>query len=206
MENTKIKNIIFDIGNVLVDFRWAEFLHEKGFEGKVFEEIANASVLSSAWAELDRGVLSDAEVIEGFVKNAPHLEAQIHAAYDDMTGIVALRDYALSWVKEFKEKGYKVYYLSNFSGKVETECAESLVFLPEMDGGILSYRDRLIKPDAAIYETLLTRYRLVPEECVFLDDTKVNIDAALKAGMKGIVFTTKEKAMEELEALGVCLI
>ena len=73
-----------------------------------------------------------------------------------------------------------------------------------MDGGILSFRERLIKPDAEIYRLLLSRYSMKPEESVFLDDTLANVDAARALGIHGICFRTKEQAEEELRKLGVC--
>ena len=72
-----------------------------------------------------------------------------------------------------------------------------------MDGGILSYQEKLIKPDPAIYTLLLERYGLVAEESVFLDDTLANVEAARKLGIHGIWFQTKEQAEEELKRLGV---
>ena len=70
-----------------------------------------------------------------------------------------------------------------------------------MDGGIMSYEVQLIKPDLIIYQTLMKRYDLQPEECVFLDDTKANIDGALRAGMQGILVKTQEQAMQDLDEL-----
>ena len=72
-----------------------------------------------------------------------------------------------------------------------------------MDGALFSYEVKLIKPDAAIYHTLLERFDLKAEECVFLDDLPANIEAARKAGITGIVFEGLEKALESLKALGV---
>ena len=69
-----IKNVIFDIGNVLTDFRWAGFLADKGFSEEEIRRIAKASVLSPVWPELDRGVWSFEEVMAGFVKNDPGME------------------------------------------------------------------------------------------------------------------------------------
>ena len=83
------------------------------------------------------------------------------------------------------------------------ECAEALDFLPYTDGGILSYLDKVIKPEKEIYDLLLSRYELKAEECVFLDDTLKNVEAARKYGFYGICFKTKEQAEEELKALGV---
>ena len=198
-----IKNIIFDIGNVLTDFRWREFLQDKGFDEAMVNRIAKASVLNPDWAELDRGVWSEEEIMQAFVKADPEIEKELYEAFGNVTGMVTPRAYAIPWLQELKEKGYKVWYLSNFSHKAEVECAEALNFLPFMDGGILSYQDKLIKPDAAIYELLLSRYHLIADECVFLDDTLVNIEAAEALGIHGIHFKTKEQAEEELRTLGV---
>ena len=198
-----IKNIIFDIGNVLTDFRWREFLQDKGFSEEMVERIAKASVLNPNWMELDRGVWTEEEIIQSFIDADPEIEKELHLAYDNVEKIVTIRAYAIPWLQELKAKGYKVWYLSNFSRKVEAECSDSLSFMPYMDGGILSYRDKLVKPDAAIYELLLNRFGLVAEESVFLDDTLVNIEAAEALGIHGIHFITKEQAKEELRKLGV---
>ncbi len=193
--------MIFDIGNVLTDFRWAEFLADKGFSEKEVQRIANASVLTPIWAELDRGAWSFEEVMAGFVKNDPEIEKELHQAFDDMTDIVRIRDYAIPWVKELKTKGYSVYYLSNFSEKIERESIAGLAFREEMDGGILSWKEKVIKPDPTIYRLLLERYSLLPEESVFIDDLPVNVEAGRKLGIHGIVFRSKEQVQAELEKL-----
>ena len=198
-----IRNLIFDIGNVLTDFRWKEFLQDKGFDEEMISRIAAASVQNPLWCEFDRGILSEEEMMQAFVKEAPELEKELHLAYDDIHGMVTPRAYAIPWLQELKSKGYGVYYLSNFSKKAEVECSECLSFLPYMDGGILSYKEQLIKPDPAIYTLLLERYGLVAEESVFLDDTLANVEAARKLGIYGIWFQTKEQAEEELRKLGV---
>lgn len=206
-ENNKemIKNIIFDIGNVLTDFRWKEFLEEKGFSGEIFQRIVKASVLNPNWNEFDRGALSEEEVFASFVAADPGIERELHIAFDNIQGMVTPRAYAIPWVKSLKEKGYGVYFLSNFSEKAYIECSDALGFLPYMDGGILSYREKVIKPERDIYELLLNRYRLKAEECVFIDDTAANIQAAVMQGFYGIQFITKEKTDKELIGLGVSL-
>lgn len=198
-----IRNIVFDIGNVLVDFCWADFLAAKGFDEAMIERIAKASVLTETWNELDRGVWTEEELIDGFVKNDPEIEKELRLAFGNITGIVRLRDYACDWVKELKAKGYGVYYLSNYGLKTRVETAEDLIFMPLMDGGIMSYEVKLVKPSLEIYQLLLEQYQLKAEECVFLDDTLRNVEAAKKVGMEAIHFTTKEAAIEQLKALGV---
>ncbi len=198
-----IRNIIFDIGNVLTDFRWKDFLREKGFDDVMIGRIAKASVESPLWKEFDRGVLDGEELMQAFVDAAPDIAEELHKAYDDVHGMVTIRDYAIPWVQELKAKGYKVWYLSNFSEKTEIECADSIAFIPYMDGGILSWKDKLIKPDPKIYQLLLQRFDLVAEESVFIDDLPENVQGAVNEGIHGIVFETRQQVVEELKKLGV---
>lgn len=198
-----IQNIVFDIGNVLVDFDPKKFLKRKGFDETTAERIINASVKTSVWNELDRGAWTEEELIEGFVRNDPEIEDQLRRAFEDYKDIVLPTTYAIPWIKELKAKGYGVYYLSNCSRMVEVQCEEAMAFLPYTDGGILSYTDKLIKPDPAIYLLFLERFGLKADETVFLDDTLVNIEAAEKLGIHGIWFKSKEQAECALRKLGV---
>ena len=198
-----VKNIIFDIGNVLADFCWRDFFAGFGYGEDTLEKLADATVRSSVWDEVDRGVWSDEELVEGFVRKDPSLETELRRIFENVHGMVVKRDYAIPWIKNLKEAGYRCYYLSNFSHKAHTECADALDFLEYMDGGILSYRDKVIKPDTAIYELLLDRYGLKAEECVFLDDTEKNLVTAGEMGIHTILFQNREQAVKELAALGV---
>lgn len=198
-----IRNIIFDIGNVLTDFRWKEFLKDKGFDDEMITRIAKASVESPLWKEFDRGVLDGEELMLRFIDSDPEIGEELHKAYDDIHGMVTIRDYAIGWVQELKTKGYKVWYLSNFSEKAEKECADSIAFIPYMDGGILSWKDKLIKPDPKIYQLLMERFGLVAQECVFIDDLPENVQGAIDQGMHGIVFETREQVIEDFKKLGV---
>lgn len=193
-----ITTIIFDIGNVLVDFSWKEYIAGFGFSKEVQEKISKATMLSEAWDEFDRGVMEIEDIIKLFIKNDSSIEKEIRLICEDIHDMLGRREYAIPWIKELKEKGYKVLYLSNFSRKAEVECAHTLDFLPYMDGGILSYQEKVIKPEPEIYQILIDRYNLVPDECVFMDDKEINCEGARKAGIHAIVFTTKEEAEKEL--------
>lgn len=198
-----IKNIIFDIGNVLAAFSWRDFYISLGYEGEILDRLAAATVESPVWDEVDRGVWSDEDLVRGFIRNDPALEPQIRRIFQNIRGIVSRYDYAVPWIRDLHGAGYRCYYLSNFSRKAHAECAEALDFLEYMDGGILSYRDKVIKPDRKIYQLLLTRYDLRAEECVFLDDTKKNLLQAQALGIHTILFRDREQAVSELEKLGV---
>lgn len=101
-------------------------------------------------------------------------------------------------LKELREAGYGVYYLSNYSRKAYYECGESLTFMPYMDGGIVSFRVGMTKPDPGMYEYVLKEYSLTAGECVFVDDMPENVDIARRLGFDGIVFEDEGKLREEL--------
>lgn len=198
-----IKTVIFDIGNVLTGFCWKEYFDSLPYSDEVKERLGKATVLSKTWKEYDRGVMSDEEILDAFVRNDTGIEKEIRESLADISGMLVRYDYAIPWIKSLKENGYRVLVLSNFSLKAVTECAAALDFLPYTDGGILSYQDKLIKPQPEIYELLLSRYGLVPEECVFMDDLEENIKGAADAGIRTILFRNEKQAKEELRELGV---
>ena len=199
-----IKNVIFDIGNVLTNYRWHDFMVDKGFTEEQIERLAKATVYNAAWNEFDRGEYSVEEILRAFIETDPEIEDWIRSCFKDVNGLVTRRDFAIPWLEELKSKGYKVYYLSNFSEKAKFECAEALDFIPLMNGGFLSYSVKMIKPDPAFYNLLLSTYNLKAEECVFIDDTPKNIKAGEDLGIKGIVYKDLEQVKKDLAALGVC--
>jgi putative hydrolase of the HAD superfamily len=197
----KITTIIFDIGNVLVDFRWKEYIAEFGYDEEIQKRIAEASVLSEDWKEYDRGVLTQEEILDRFVGNDPDIEEEIRRTYKSLVGLLLQYDYTKPWIRELKEKGYRVLYLSNFSEKADTECAKEMDFIPLTDGGILSYKVKMIKPDREIYELLTNTYGLVPDECLFFDDTPANVEGAIRHGYNARVFEGYDKAREYISNL-----
>lgn len=196
-----IQNIIFDIGNVLVDFCWQEHIAKFGFTGETAKRLGEAMMLHPVWNELDRGVWNNEQLLQGFIKNDPELEAQIRLVFSDLSSLVREREGTNKWLCTLKKAGYKVYYLSNFSARVKTEASRQLTFLHEMDGGVMSYTVQLIKPEPYIYEVLLNRYKLNAKECVFLDDSRANVDTAKRMGMQGIVVESQEQAIKDLDRL-----
>ena len=196
-----IHTVIFDIGNVLVKFGWAEYFASFGYDEQTVKRLGDATVLSPYWKEYDLGNLSEEEVLDRFISYAPDLKDELTRTLSCYRGILTRLDYAIPWIKELRDKGLKVLYLSNFAEKALRECDDAMDFLPYMDGGIFSCRVHMIKPDPGIYKELLSRYRLRPEECVFLDDMPENVKAAETLGIHGICFRSEEQARAELFAL-----
>ena len=158
---------------------------------------------SGTWAEYDRGAMSDEEILDAFIKNDPGIEQELRETLANINGMVVKYDYAIPWIKELKEKGYRVLVLSNFAERVLDDCKEAMDFMEYVDGGILSYQYKVIKPEPEIYQLLIDKYELDPKECVFLDDMKKNLEGAEAFGMQTIHFKNREQALEELREMGV---
>lgn len=199
----EVDTIVFDIGNVLTDFAWDKFLVFKGYDDKMVERIAKATVYSDDWVEYDKGNLTNEEIIARFVENDPEIRTDIEDSFKNIDGIILKREKTIPWIRALKAAGYKVLYLSNFSKQALEGCPDAMAFLDETDGGILSFREHVVKPDPAIYNLLVSRYNLTPSKTVFIDDTPVNIEAAQNLGWKGIIYRDYNQVVDELAALGV---
>ena len=192
-----IKNIIFDIGRVLIEFEWNDYIHRL-FDDETAEKVTAAMWGTGYWKELDRAVLTEEEIVAKFFEAGPDVRDEILEAFNRVGECVRRRDWAIPVIDDLKARGYRVLYLSNFSEHVMSSNREALDFVPHMDGGIFSCDVKVIKPGADIYLKLLEKYDLKPEECIFIDDHYDNIAMAKKCGMKGIVFSSREQFEADL--------
>lgn len=196
-----IKSIIFDIGMVLADYNWSGYLRSFSYSKETYEAVAKAVFLSPTWVECDRGVLSDQELLSGFIHNAPEYEKEIKEVYDTVGRCIKQYDYTIPWIQELKSKGLGIYALSNYGERMFAQTGKELNFLKYMDGALISYQDHLIKPDPRIYQTLLKRYNLIPQETVFFDDNEDNVKGASDLGINAFLFHNYPEANEQLQAL-----
>lgn len=199
----QMKNIIFDVGKVLVDFNWEEYLHSFGFPAEEEEAIADAVFRSQTWNERDRGLYPEETYVQAFVDALPQYAEDVRRVMEKTYRTIRVRDYAYTWTKYLKSQGYNLYILSNFCEYLLGYVRKDMDFLENMDGIIFSCEVRQLKPERDIYETILSRYQLVPEESVFLDDREDNCRAAEELGIHTICFESMKQAAAELEKLGV---
>ena len=198
-----IKNIIFDIGNVLAAFDWEGNLRSFHLPEEEYEAIADAVYRSSDWNEMDRGVMTTEGVIRRFCAKIPQYEADIRKAIGLYSNTIRQYPYTKKLIKTLKEKGYQVYYLSNYGEYALQETKKELDFTELMDGGLFSYEVKMVKPNRWLFAELMERYHLKAEECIFFDDNPKNAQAACEIGMTGITFCGYEDALHKLENCGV---
>lgn len=163
-----IKNIIFDIGNVLAAFDWEGNLKKFGFSDEEYEAIADAVYRSDDWNEMDRGVMTTEEVIRRFCTKIPRYETDVRRAIGAYSGTIRQYPYTKKLIRTLKEKGYRVYYLSNYGEYAVQQTKKELDFTELMDGGLFSYEVKMVKPNRWLFAELMRRYQLTPEECIFL--------------------------------------
>ncbi|MDD2971796.1 MAG: HAD family phosphatase [Lachnospiraceae bacterium] len=194
-----IKNVVFDIGNVLSKFNYQEHFRKFAKDQETYERLLNATVMTPTWDELDRGVWGEQAIVDRFVEQDPGIEKEIRDMYAHMDGIMEEYPYSTEWIKSLQKRGYRVLIISNFSELILRTNRKEMKFMDVIDGGILSYREKVIKPDPAIYELLMRQYDLRAEECIFLDDRIENVEGARAVGFQGILVTSQEAAVAELE-------
>ena len=192
-----IKTVIFDIGNVLMGFDWWSYVCSI-FSEETARIVTDAFWKTGYWEEFDRGVLSDEEIIHLMEEVAPDYKNEMHIALERVGECMFKHDYAIPWIKQLKEMGYQVVFLSNYSEFLMERKPEVLDFLPYMDNGLFSCHAKLIKPDPAIYQALCEKCDLIPEEALFVDDNEANIESAKKFGLHAIRFEGYEKSYDEV--------
>ena len=192
-----IRNVIFDVGNVLIEFDWQKFLRNL-FDEETAKAVSPAMWGTAAWDEMDRGVLSMDEVTALFIANAPDYEPQIREALDRVSECASVKPYTIGWIRELKAKGFHVYYLSNYFQRIWEQRPDVRAFADETDGGTFSWQEKVIKPSPESFQRLLDRYGLKAEESLFIDDSPKNIAAADALGFHAVRFESYEQQHEQI--------
>lgn len=193
-----MKNIIFDFGNVLV--RWEPekiYTEHFGDEAKAWWFMRH--VADNDWRlRIDAGESQDACIAERQSQFPEYREAI--ALYRDrwrdmLTGeMPGMRQLLL----ELKTADYQLYGLTNWSMETFPEAQNHFSILQMIDRYVVSGAEHLVKPDPRLFQVLLDRYSLRAEDCTFVDDNPVNVDAARAMGMRGIVFAGSDNLRKEL--------
>lgn len=184
-----IRNIVFDMGQVLIRWRPEEILEHFDLTGEEKTMLLQELFWSPEWTQQDRGILTEVEMIE---RVSTRLPESLHAAVEEvikawhvwhltpMPGMAEL-------VRRLKAQGYGIYLLSNASTALRgyfpripgSEC---------FDGLMVSAEEKLLKPSFEIYRRLYEKFGLNPKECWFIDDSPANVEGAICTGMGGTIF------------------
>lgn len=199
-----IRNVVFDFGGVVVNYDPRGYLEGLFGEERVVSYLMEHLFESEYWRLFDQDradrAACNAIVLQKAQKDGfgPEMELVQRRWLD----LMWTREDTVSLVRELRDRGVGVYYLTNMPRDVWPEfVGRGLrdIFL----GGVASFEVRVTKPDSRIYGELFARYGLVPGECLFFDDMPANVEGAARAGMEAVIFKNVAQARAELVKRGV---
>lgn len=200
-----IKNIIFDLGNVLLNFKPRHFLLEtyqdKDMSTRLYSEIFQ----SEEWLMLDKGVINQEEVIERLTRRHPNDAEEIETVFQYWTEMLTPIYGTVDILEKLRKNNYGLYILSNFHILAFKKVFKDNRFFQHFDGMIISSKVKMLKPELDIYNQLIKEYRIIPEESIFIDDTVENLNGAEKVGLRTILFNSPDELAWKLRDFKVKL-
>lgn len=199
-----IKNIIFDFGGVVMDWNPRYFFKDHFNDDEKMEHFLK-NIATDEWnAEQDRG-RTLAEGTEIQVAKHPEWEKEIRAYYDNWTTMLKSDiPHNVEVLQKLEHSKYELFGLTNWSAETFPYALENYDFFNIFEGKIVvSGTEKLIKPDAAIWEVLLERYQIKAEESVFIDDNAKNIEVAKSLGFICIHIKEDTDLEKEMRDLGI---
>lgn len=197
-----IKNVVFDLGGVLIDYKPKDYLRSFGYDEEKIVELFEHIFDNPLWKEFDRGTYTIAEGIKILESQKPeHNEDVIKILCNDWVDILLYKEKTGEFLKKLKQEGYQLYVLSNFPIEAFEFIEKKYDFFKLFDGKIVSGYINLIKPDIEIYTHMLETFGILPEETVFIDDLQSNLDAANSIGINTILFTDIEEVESKFDSI-----
>lgn len=199
-----IKNIVFDMGNVIIRFDPELFMSRLGLAEEDRKLLKRELFVSLEWSRMDRGSLTDEEAAEIVCRRVPE---RLHDAVRRLVGMwdrpILPVEGMYELVEELRGMGYGIYLLSNASFR-QHDYWPRVPASKFFDGTLISADVKLVKPQPEIYRLLCDKFSLVPEECVFIDDSTSNAEGAYFCGINALVFHGDAHEMRlKLNELGV---
>ena len=199
----KPKNIIFDVGDVLLDYRWQQMLMDYGLDEaeayRVGRELFDDP--DGLWHEYDLAVKSQEEIIQEFEQKHPKDAEVIRWFISHGEYMHVARPAIWKLVHQLKEAGYHLYILSNYPEILFKKHTQYADFMDDMEGMVVSYMLHVGKPERVVYQTLCDRYGLNKEECLFFDDRAENVQGAIDFGMRAKRVLSAKGLAVDLEEL-----
>jgi 2-haloacid dehalogenase len=200
-----IEAVVFDIGGVLLDWD-PRYVYRELFDDEAEMERFLSQVCSREWHEdNDRGVL--------YADSCAALAAR-HPGYEELIWTWARRtedmiggpiEGTVAVLAELQAAGVPCYGLTNMEAETYPRRVERFTFLQGLVGTVVSSAEGVIKPDPEIFRRLLSRFSLVAQRTVFVDDSEVNVAAAAELGFVALRFVSPEMLRTDLVALGLPL-
>ena len=194
-----VKKFLFDLGNVFFDWNPERILKPIFNDDKRMNFFINNISFPLLDTRCDAGITIEVAVNDA-IKKFPEFEKEIKFYYPNHGNMVGgFFQKTVDVFYKIKELNYPCFVLSNWSAETYEGMEETYPFLKDFDGKIISGRDFLIKPDPAIYELAISRFDLIPQETLFIDDRLDNIEAAQKLNFQTIHLTNPSLIQELID-------
>ncbi len=202
-----IRNIVFDMGNVLVYWRPDVLIQRLNVPEEDHPLLLREVFGDVNWIQLDRGIVTPQEAADRMCRRLPQ---RLHGAVHELTagwwrGPLIPVERMAELVRELKGLGYGIYLLSN-AGLDHPQYFDRIPGSECFDGRVVSAFYKLLKPQPELYQVLLREHNLKAEECFFVDDLHINVEAALLVGMSGAVFRGADSLRRSLREAGIPLL
>ena len=196
------KNIIFDFGGVVVQFNPKDFLMDHFLNKRAEEIVYELTFGSQEWQDTITREEGNAAMLENAARVNRVFEVQ--TVIDEWPTILRTKESTVHTMQKLKAAGYRLYYLTNIPADIMDELRQREWF-SLFDGGVASCEVHLCKPEPAIYTTLMQTCNLAYDESIFIDDNKVNAQAAYNLGITGILYKNPKSFERALRACGIAL-
>lgn len=198
IKNKNIKNIIFDVGNVLLHWSPSEIIQKAFLNTKYAGKFTPDMFRLSDWLDFDQGLITEVQVIKIFQNHWGLSQSMAeHLLLTAKQSLIAKQE-SIALLESLSKQNKNLYCLTNMSEEFFQYLSKAHNFWDLFKHITVSARVKLLKPDPKIYQYVLDHNHLLAHETILIDDMKENIDSAIKMGLHGILFTDIKNCQKDL--------
>ena len=183
-----MKNVIFDVGGVLLDWNPGRVLQSFYADANERGRMKQLIFHHADWLELDRGTIAEDVLLQRIAERAGRPVPELNALFEVVRDSLHPKQDTVALLRSLSARGVPLYCLSNMPSKIYATLSQRFDFWQHFDGIVISGDIRMVKPEPAIFHHLLERYGLRAGDTVFVDDLPANVEAAQCLGLHGVVF------------------
>ncbi|WP_394390012.1 HAD family hydrolase [Shewanella woodyi] len=203
MKSRNIKNVVFDVGNVIVRWSPQEIIRLTFGEVESSEPLVKSVFQSETWLNLNKGFITEAQAKSQYQIDLGFSELDCERLFYYVKQTQLLIFGSVELLKRVKAAGYNVYALTDNVHEIVAHLKLTYTFWPLFDSATVSADLGLLKPQMEIYQALLIQNKIEASETVFIDDMPYNVQGAEAAGIAAIQFESSAQCEQSLKALGL---